>query len=75
MSQKFSGIKNALENNYIENDLKWKPIKNKSPRRVKLSGYKSYTNKYVQKVLLHAGTTRNRAIILFQTSIGSRMGT
>jgi len=74
VSQKFSGIKNALENNYRENDIKWKPIKNKSPRKVKLSGYKPYTNEYVQKMLFHAGSTRNIAIILFQNSIGPRIG-
>jgi len=74
VSQKFSGIKNALENNYRENDIKWKPIKNKSPHKVKLSGYTPYTNEYVQKMLFHAGSTRNRAIILFQNSIGPRMG-
>ena len=52
VGQKFSGMKNALENNYRENDIKWKPIKNKYPPKVRLSGYKPYPNEYLKKMLL-----------------------
>ena len=74
VGQKFSGIKNALENNYRENDIKWKPIKNKWPAKERLSGYKPYSNKDLQTMLLQAKTARNRAVIAFQNSVGGRIG-
>jgi len=72
VAQKFAGIKNALENNYRENDIKWKPIKNKFPQKQRLSGYKPYPNEFLQKMPYKAKTSRNTAVILFQNSIGGR---
>ncbi len=74
VGQKFAGIKNALENNYRENDIKWKPIKNKFPQKERLSGYKPYPNGFLQKMLSKAKTNRNTAVILFQNSVGGRIG-
>ena len=74
VEQRFTGIKNALDNNYRENDIKWKPIKSKCPAKVRRSGYRPYSNLHAQKILLKANTSRNRALVLFDFSTGSRVG-
>lgn len=74
VGQQFTGIKNALDNNYRENDIKWKPIENKYPPLVRRAGYKPYKNAYIAKMILNAKTARNRAVILVHNSIGNRVG-
>lgn len=66
----------SLELFFAMNDkvLNFKKIKKMFPEKTKKSGFEAWTTKDIQKMLLVCNTKRQRAIILFLSSTGARLG-
>ncbi len=70
----FRGIRWLLNSNYRENDIKWKPLEALFPKSVKRSGYKAWTTEQIKLMLENTSHIRNKALIHFQASTGTRVG-
>jgi len=70
----FKPIKYLLDVNYRENEIKWRPIKARYPAKVKLSGYKPWTNEQIEEMVIFCKTPRNIAYLHFMASVGGRIG-
>jgi len=55
-------------------DIKWKKIRRLYPAKVKKSGRKAYSTEQVQEILQNCKDLRNRAIVLFMSASGVRIG-
>jgi len=66
------GIKHFFIMNEIK--LNWEIIQKMLPPREVKSGYKAWTTEQIQKILPYSKTKRNRALIHFLASTGSRIG-
>jgi len=66
------GIKHFFVVNRLK--LDWEIIQKMLPPREVKSGYKAWTTKHIQKILSYSKTKRNRALIHFLASTGSRIG-
>ncbi len=66
----------GIKHFFIVNRLKldWEIIQKMLPQREVKSGYKAWTTKHIQKLLSYSKTKRNRALIHFLASTGSRIG-
>jgi integrase/recombinase XerD len=67
-------IKKILVANGKENAIRWKQIESMYPNLVRRSGYRAWSKDDIAKMLKHAKTSRNRALILFLASNGGRRG-
>lgn len=72
--KQFKGIKYVLDVNYRENDVRWKSIRALFPPKVKLSGYKAWTNDQIFEMEKYTKTARNLAFLHFMASLGGRIG-
>jgi len=66
------GIRRFFVMNRIRID--WEIIKNMYPDKVKSSGFKPFTNEHIRRMLDSTSSKRNKAIIHFLASTGSRIG-
>lgn len=66
----------SIELFFAMNDkvLNFKKIKKMFPEKIKKSGFEAWTTKDIQEMLLVCNTKRQRAIILFLSSTGVRLG-
>ena len=66
----------GIKHFFIVNRLKldWEIIQKMLPQREVKSGYKAWTTKHIQKLLSYSKTKRNRALVHFLASTGSRIG-
>jgi len=55
-------------------DIKWRKIRRLYPAKVKKSGRKAYSTEQVQEILQNCQDLRNRAIVLFMSASGVRIG-
>ena len=55
-------------------EIKWRKIRRLFPAKVKKSGRKAYTTEDVQDILQNCQDLRNRAIVLFMSASGIRVG-
>ena len=55
-------------------EIKWKKIRRLYPAKVKKSGRKAYSTEQVQELLKHCNDLRSRAIVLFMSASGVRIG-
>jgi len=72
--KKFKGIKSLLDGNERENDIKWKALSSRFPRKVRKSGYKPYLTSHIQEMLEHNKSIRAHAFVHFMASSGGRIG-
>jgi len=55
-------------------EIKWKKIRRLYPAKVKKSGRKAYSTEQVQEILQQCTDKRNRAVVLFMSASGVRIG-
>ena len=69
---KFPGVKHFLEMNDVL--INWKKIYKMFPEKTKTPEYRTWTTKEIQSMLNATTSLRNKAIIHFMASTGSRIG-